>query len=362
MGLVNVTLTAQWTANPTHTVTYANGGGTGTLPTQSPVSEGASFIVASGATLSRAGFTFNGWNDGTTSYAAGATYTMGLVNVTLTAQWTANPTHTVTFMANLGSGSMSPQTTNVPTALTLNAFTRLGYTFSNWNTAANGSGTPYANGATYDFTADATLYAQWSTLPNHTVTFNSNGGTGSMGPQTTNVPTALTANTFTRLGFSFSGWNTLANGTGTAYTNGASYPFTADVTLYAQWTALPNHTVTFNSNGGTGSMSNQVANIPTVLTTNTFTNIGFVFNGWNTLANGTGTAYANGATYSFAADVTLYAQWISSSKAITAYSFTSPAITGVINESAHTIAVIVPAGTNVMAWWQPSPPPVLRLR
>ena len=95
---------------------------------------------------------------------------------------------------------MSPQTTNVPTALTLNAFTRLGYTFSNWNTAANGSGTPYANGATYDFTADATLYAQWSALPNHTVTFNSNGGTGSMGPQTTNVPTALIANAFTHAG------------------------------------------------------------------------------------------------------------------------------------------------------------------
>ena len=51
MGTSNVTLTAQWTANPTHTVTYANGGGTGTLPTQSPVSEGASFTVASGATL-----------------------------------------------------------------------------------------------------------------------------------------------------------------------------------------------------------------------------------------------------------------------------------------------------------------------
>jgi uncharacterized repeat protein (TIGR02543 family) len=46
--------------------------------------------------------------------------------------------------------------------LTLNTFTRAGYTFSGWNTAANGSGTAYANGASYPFTADATLYAQWS--------------------------------------------------------------------------------------------------------------------------------------------------------------------------------------------------------
>ncbi len=163
----------------------------------------------------------------------------------------------MTFMANLGSGSMSPQTTNVPTALTLNAFTRLGYTFSNWNTAANGSGTPYANGATYDFTADATLYAQWSTLPNHTVTFNSNGGTGSMGPQTTNVPTALIANAFTHPGYTFSKWNTQANDLGTDYANGATYDFTADLSLYAQWTANPTHTVTYANGGGTGTLPTQ---------------------------------------------------------------------------------------------------------
>ena len=91
MGTSDVTLTAQWTAIPTHTVTYASGGGTGTPPTQADVAEGASFIVAAN-TFTRAGFTFAGWNDGTNPYAAGATYTMGTSNVTLTAQWTANST------------------------------------------------------------------------------------------------------------------------------------------------------------------------------------------------------------------------------------------------------------------------------
>ena len=43
---------------------------------------------------------------------------------------------------------------------------------------------------------------------NHTVTFNANGGTGTMSTQVANVPTALTANTFTRTGYTFSGWNT----------------------------------------------------------------------------------------------------------------------------------------------------------
>ena len=106
---------------------------------------------------------------------------------------------------------------------------------------------------------------------NHTVTFNSNGGTGTMSAQIANVPTALTANAFTRAGYTFSGWNTAAGGGGTAYANGATYSFSADITLYAQWTALANHTVTFNTNGGTGTMSAQTANVPTALTANTFT-------------------------------------------------------------------------------------------
>jgi len=52
--------------------------------------------------------------------------------------------------------------------------------------------------------------------PSHTVTFNANGGTGSMSSQTASVPTALTMNTFTRTGYNFTGWNTVAGGGGTA--------------------------------------------------------------------------------------------------------------------------------------------------
>jgi len=157
-------------------------------------------------------------------------------------------------------------------------------------------------GPTWSFTTG-------TTSPNHTVTFNANGGAGAMSNQVANVPTALTLNAFTRAGYAFAGWNTAANGSGTAYADGATYAFAADLTLYAQWTALSNHTVTFNANGGAGAMSNQVANVPTALTLNAFTRAGYAFAGWNTAANGSGTAYADGATYAFAADVTLYAQW-----------------------------------------------------
>ncbi|MBK9208838.1 MAG: SBBP repeat-containing protein [Anaerolineales bacterium] len=72
------------------------------------------------------------------------------------------PAFTATFDVNGGSGSMSPQEAISATALTANTFTRASYTFAGWNTAANGSGTSYADGATYPFDADVTLYAKWT--------------------------------------------------------------------------------------------------------------------------------------------------------------------------------------------------------
>ncbi len=61
---------------------------------------------------------------------------------------------------------------------------------------------------------------------NQTVTFDNNTGTGSMSPQVTNVATALTANTFTKAGFSFAGWGTAVGGP-VVYADSAVYPFSA---------------------------------------------------------------------------------------------------------------------------------------
>ena len=73
----------------------------------------------------------------------------------------------VTFDANGGSGSLASRSASKATALTLNAgaITRSGYTFNGWNTSANGNGTAYADGASYPFTASATLYARWACTP-----------------------------------------------------------------------------------------------------------------------------------------------------------------------------------------------------
>ena len=82
---------------------------------------------------------------------------------------------TVTFEANGSAeypveGTMTPQTVleKTDTALTANTFTRKGYNFLNWNTAADGTGDAYADGATVNLTENTTLYAQWE--DNHSLT------------------------------------------------------------------------------------------------------------------------------------------------------------------------------------------------
>jgi uncharacterized repeat protein (TIGR02543 family) len=72
------------------------------------------------------------------------------------------------FDANGGTGTMNDQRfgINASQALTANAFTRAGYTFDGWNTAADGSGTSYANLQSVSFAngGKTTLYAQWLSL------------------------------------------------------------------------------------------------------------------------------------------------------------------------------------------------------
>ena len=82
---------------------------------------------------------------------------------------------TVTFEANGSAeypveGTMAPQTVTAKkdTALNANTFTREGYNFLNWNTAADGTGDSYADGATVNLTENTTLYAQWE--DNHSLT------------------------------------------------------------------------------------------------------------------------------------------------------------------------------------------------
>ena len=84
-----------------------------------------------------------------------------------------NAEYTVTFDSNTGTGTMPAQIVsyNLATPLNANTFTKTGYIFTGWNTAANGTGTAYAPGASITNIGNTTLYAQWIESTDCTVTF-----------------------------------------------------------------------------------------------------------------------------------------------------------------------------------------------
>ena len=95
--------------------------------------------------------------------------------------------------------------------------------------SSNGSWT----GASVVATATVTIPA----LVPATITFDANGGSGSVDAISTYVGVANTipSNSLTRAGCTFNGWNTASDGSGTAYATGSTITPASDVTLYAQW-------------------------------------------------------------------------------------------------------------------------------
>lgn len=76
--------------------------------------------------------------------------------------------------------------------------------------------------------------------PHNVLSYDGNGGSGSMTPQSVKVDAAdqeltVAGNGFTREGWTFTGWNTEKHGGGTAYAAGDDIDVTEDITLYAQW-------------------------------------------------------------------------------------------------------------------------------
>jgi uncharacterized repeat protein (TIGR02543 family) len=241
-----------------------------------------------------------------------------------------NPTHTVSFDTNGGEGTV-PSTMTVEEGESIwipsgSELTKEGYYFDGWNTKADGTGDRYGPGITYAggnpsfIYEDTTLYANWRPLP--VVSYDANGGVGTVPPSQTGLPyrekaTVAGGNGLTKEGYWFNGWNTEADGSGTAYTDGVSltFPLDENITLYAQWVdlAVTRYTVTYDANGISGAApSSQEALYGSAVTLKTdsgLTMSGYAFSGWNTKADGTGTAYAAGDSYTVTGDITLYAQW-----------------------------------------------------
>lgn len=142
-----------------------------------------------------------------------------------------------------------------------------------------------------------------------TLTYDGNGGDGTVEAQTAPGGTAVTlrANAFEKGGMTYMKWNTKADGTGTDYEPGDSFVLTEDTTLYAVW----GYEISYNANGGSGSMQSSVVKAGSSLTLPecAFTDGNYDCIRWNTLADGTGTDYTADATITPNAAMTLYVQW-----------------------------------------------------
>jgi hypothetical protein len=260
---------------------------------------------------------------GALNYNASKTFNLGYSNSGTTMDgsvffnWAVTgPAYTtqyaISYNANGGSGSMSNSTFTYGSSTTVksNGFTApTGKHFTGWK---DGNGNSYSVGATYSTAANLVLYAQWA-YDTYTVSFNANGGSGSMSSVTKTYGTALTlpANTFTYTSYYFLHWNTKADDTGTTFANRASFNLNANTTLYAIW-SINTYQVTYNNNGGSGTISPQTKTHGVNLTLSNgsgFTRSKYVLTGWNTAADGSGTAYALSGTYKGNAALTLYAQW-----------------------------------------------------
>jgi uncharacterized repeat protein (TIGR02543 family) len=319
----NTTVYAKWTTAAI-TITYNANGGVGTIPTSQTGTIGESVTLASGAGLTRDGYTFGGWLSGTgDSYSAGSSYSFTL-DTTLYARWTADAGTpiTITYNANGGTGTVpSPQTAASGASVQLasgGGLARDGYTFGGWNTSSSGGGDSYSAGTSYSFNSDTTLYAKWaaSAGTSITITYNANGGGGTApSPQTAASGASVqlaSGGGLTRVGYTFGGWNTSASGGGDSYSVGTSYSFTSNTTLYAEWTAVV-ITITYSANGGTGTApTSQTATSGAsvqLASGDGLARIGYTFGGWNSSASGDGDSYSVGTSYSFASDTTLYAKW-----------------------------------------------------
>ena len=316
----------QITAPQSYLLSFDANGGSGGPASQSYVS--GSSITLPTATPNRTGYTFGGWSTTANGSAVSWPITGASANTTLYAIWTG-VTVTVTYHADGSASGAAPAaqtfvygtgSADVTDSTGLTAIS--GKVFSGWNTTAAGTGSFYGVGTYYTGATNLDLYPIWVSAASKTITYNGNGGTGSVPPvQAFNANTnilGLGSNTLARTGYRFEGWNSAANGTGRSYVSGDAVDYTtaaSTLMLYAVWTPI-NYELNFDKNGGSGTapakINFTVTGFPSVpsIASVTLNRVGYVFDSWNTLANGTGNSYAPGDVYQVAATQTLYAVWV----------------------------------------------------
>lgn len=259
-------LYAIWKANPA-TIQYRNDWPNTTGSTPDTTGNTGDTVTISQNSFDRPGYTFTGWSTskrGDPSLQPGDKHTLEPRTTTVWAQWKANPAHLV-YNSNIGTVGSETKTVDGVVDQTVktidNPFDRPGYTFSGWNTQADGKGKAYDPGADYTLTANdkstpkntSVLYAQW-TINKVTLKFDPNGGVGGYPSINTDafgsvtIPKDAKEPKVTRPGFRFTGWSLkkTPDKDETLLTPGkdtVSMPAEGEVTVYAQWepamTTLP---------------------------------------------------------------------------------------------------------------------------
>lgn len=259
-------LYAIWKANPA-TIQYRNDWPNTTGSTPDTTGNTGDTVTISQNSFDRPGYTFTGWSTskrGDPSLQPGDKHTLEPRTTTVWAQWKANPAHLV-YNSNIGSIGSETRTVDGVVDQTVktidNPFDRPGYTFSGWNTQADGKGKAYDPGADCTLTANdkstpkntSVLYAQW-TINKVTLKFDPNGGVGGYPSINTDafgsvtIPKDAKEPKVTRPGFRFTGWSLkkTPDKDETLLTPGkdtVSMPAEGEVAVYAQWepamTTLP---------------------------------------------------------------------------------------------------------------------------
>ena len=239
---------------------------------------------------------------------------------------TCPATVTVSYNGNSNTSGTAPTssaaTTDVSFAVaSVGTLARTGYTFSGWNTRADGTGTDYTAGVSIPWNTgiNTTLFAKW-TANVLTVSYDANGGSTAANGSTSTTTGATMSSlaTTSRAGYLINGWFTASSG-GTQVTTTAGHGQTSNFTLFAQWTATT-FTITYAYNSATGGNSTASASFSagdSAITLPTPTRTGFTFDGWYSDNGLTSLIGAAGAGYSPASNLTAYAKWIANSFTVT---------------------------------------------
>ena len=217
-----------------------------------------------------------------------------------TITYNANTTDNVNNMPSVGNKVQGIDYTIATTPI------RTGYTFTGWNTKADGTGTTYEAGSTYTIDADLELYAQWQIITT-TLTVNPNGGVWE---------SSSVAQTFTQ-GY---GTTKLINDPSTApngymvkfNANGGQADFlqTTQTTTFDKWTLIGGGTL----DGKTYTFSDTTATLTANYKGNSITlpnatKTGATFKGWYTTSTGGTKIGGAGEEYIPESNITLFAQW-----------------------------------------------------